>query len=55
MPSAPIPGLITLKAPDGPGPRFLSATIAPSRGMLLLQARVRLASGAEFDLWRRRR
>jgi len=32
------------------GPAFLNATIAPDRGMLLLQARVRLRGGETFDL-----
>jgi aldose 1-epimerase len=50
MPADPIPDLITLSAPDGKGPRFLTATIMPSRGMLLLQATVRLADGSEFEL-----
>jgi galactose mutarotase-like enzyme len=34
-------------APDGPA--FLSAEVLPGRGMMLLQARLRLPSGAETD------
>jgi aldose 1-epimerase len=38
-------------APPSPGaPGFLDAVIAPDRGMLLLQARMRLASGLETGL-----
>lgn len=35
---------------DGDGPRFISATVAPGRGMLLLQARVWLPGRGEVDL-----
>lgn len=35
---------------SGQGPAFLNATIAPSRGMLLLQTQVRLRGGETFDL-----
>lgn len=35
---------------SGQGPTFLNATIAPDRGMLLMQAQVRLRGGETFDL-----
>jgi galactose mutarotase-like enzyme len=40
-----------LKASDAPatGPAFLEATVVPARGMLLLQARLRLPSGDVVD------
>ncbi|HYG26004.1 MAG TPA: aldose 1-epimerase [Caulobacteraceae bacterium] len=42
---------IELRAAAGDAaPGFLSATVLPSRGMLLLQAKVRLVSGETFDL-----
>ena len=44
------PETVTLIASDGLGPCFASATIAPSRGMLLLQTQTRLADGQLFDL-----
>lgn len=37
-------------AGEGEGLRFISATVAPDRGMLLLQARVALPGRGEFDL-----
>jgi aldose 1-epimerase len=41
----------TLKASDAPatGPAFLEATVVPARGMMLLQARLRLPSGDIVD------
>jgi aldose 1-epimerase len=43
--------LVRLRADAvGEGPCFIEAVIAPARGMLLLQARVRLPRGREFDL-----
>jgi aldose 1-epimerase len=42
--------LKTLKARAHVGPRFLTAAIAPARGMMLVQARVRLADDTEVDL-----
>ena len=42
--------IVRLRAQAGEGPRFLEAQVAPSRGMLLLQARVRLSNGRDFDL-----
>jgi aldose 1-epimerase len=42
--------VIRLRSEAGEGPCFLEAEIAPSRGMLLLQVRVRLADGRDFDL-----
>jgi aldose 1-epimerase len=43
--------LVRLRATDAPadGPAFLEATVAPGRGMLLLQARLRLPSGEVAD------
>ena len=35
---------------EGDGPRFVEAWVAPGRGMLLLQARVRLPGRGEIDL-----
>ena len=42
---------VRLTATDAPaeGPAFLEATILPGRGMMLLQARLRLASGQVVD------
>lgn len=42
--------IVRLRAQAGEGPCFLEAQVAPGRGMLLLQARVRLADGRGFDL-----
>lgn len=39
-----------MAAEVGEGPCFLSAEIAPKRGMLLLQSKVRLRDGRDFDL-----
>jgi galactose mutarotase-like enzyme len=43
--------VVTLHASDPPahGPAFLEATVLPGRGMMLLQARVRLAGGGVVD------
>lgn len=41
---------VKLTTEGGEPPCFLSADIVPSRGMLLLQARVRLADGTAFDM-----
>ena len=43
--------LVRLSAQDAPasGPAFLEATVLPGRGMMLLQARLRLASGEVVD------
>ncbi|HEX4712134.1 aldose 1-epimerase [Phenylobacterium sp.] len=43
--------MVRLRARDPPaaGPAFLEATVLPGRGMMLLQARLRLASGAVVD------
>lgn len=43
--------VVQLHAADAPptGPAFLSASVLPGRGMMLLQARLRLASAAETD------
>jgi galactose mutarotase-like enzyme len=43
--------VVTLKASDAPrtGPAFLEASVLPGRGMMLLQARLRLASGEVVD------
>src|ERR1700722_18464524 len=43
--------LVKLRAADAPaeGPAFLEATVAPGRGMMLLQARLRLPSGEVAD------
>ncbi|MGE5501914.1 MAG: aldose 1-epimerase [Ignavibacteriales bacterium] len=35
---------------SGQGPAFLNATVAPERGMLLLQSQIRLRGGETFDL-----
>lgn len=42
---------VTLAALDAPaeGPAFVAATVLPGRGMMLLQARLRLASGKMVD------
>jgi galactose mutarotase-like enzyme len=42
---------VTLTARDAPGagPAFVEATVLPGRGMMLLQARLRLASGEVVD------
>jgi galactose mutarotase-like enzyme len=42
---------VTLTAQDAPaaGPAFVEATVLPGRGMMLLQARLRLASGEVVD------
>ena len=45
-----LPQTVRLSAAGGQAPCFVNATIARSRGMLLLQARVRLADGRLFDL-----
>lgn len=42
--------IVRLRTDGGEGPCFLEAEIVPSRGMLLLQAKVRLADGRDFDL-----
>jgi aldose 1-epimerase len=46
-----ITGALTLRARDLPaeGPAFVEATVLPSRGLMLLQARLRLASGEIVD------
>jgi galactose mutarotase-like enzyme len=43
--------IVTLRAEDAPaeGPAFVAAEVLPGRGMMLLQARLRLASGAVVD------
>ena len=43
--------VVRLRALDAPasGPAFLEATVLPGRGMMLLQARLRLASGGIVD------
>ncbi|MDB5426500.1 MAG: putative galactose mutarotase [Phenylobacterium sp.] len=43
--------LVRLRALDAPaaGPAFVEATVLPGRGMMLLQARLRLASGGVVD------
>lgn len=43
--------IVTLQARDLPaaGPAFVSAQVLPGRGMMLLQARLRLASGEVVD------
>lgn len=43
--------LLTLRAEDAPaqGPAFVEADVLPGRGMMLLQARLRLPSGELFD------
>lgn len=44
------PQIVTLSTDAGEGPCLLAADIIPTRGMLLLQARARLADGRDFDL-----
>ncbi len=41
------PDIIDLTAPPGPGAGFLGASLIPARGLMLLQARARLADGRE--------
>jgi galactose mutarotase-like enzyme len=41
---------LELDAPARPGPAFLGARLVPSRGLMLLQARIRLADGRETEL-----
>ncbi|MET0273986.1 MAG: aldose 1-epimerase [Phenylobacterium sp.] len=44
-----MPDVVALKAPSAAGPGFIEAQVLPGRGMMLLQARVRLASGEIID------
>ena len=41
---------LALDPPARPGPAFLGARLVPARGLMLLQARVRLADGREAEL-----